>query len=388
MKKFLALFLALAMAFSLVACGNAGGEGSEGGDDSAEATNYKIGIMCDTVTQGEEVYRTAMSLLDEYGEDRIVVMNYPDKAASEQETTLSTMLSLAADPDVKAIVACFANEGTIAAFKQVKEARPDMLLIGCAPTEDPFQLAEIADIVLGIDYVQEGAEVAETANKMGAKTLVHYSFPRHMANPIYLARHDVMQAKCEELGIQFVDGTAPDPQAEGGLSATQQFILEDVPRKVSEHGADTAFFSTNIGMHEPMIKMIYETVAIFPHNDSPSPFSSFPGALGIEVPDEHAGDAAWMCEQISAKLTEKGLSGRMGTWTPAVMPMIMRSAVTYAMKWYESGNTDMLVLDIFEEVVSSLSEGRYTLNDYVDPDASKVIPDNYKVLFCGETTLL
>lgn len=86
--------------------------------------------------------------------------------------------------------------------------------------------------------------------------------------------------------------------AEAGVTATQQYILEDVPRKIEQYGKETAFFSTNVGMHEALIKSIYEGGALFPHPDTPSPFYCYPGALGIEVPDDKNGDAQWMCDRF------------------------------------------------------------------------------------------
>ena len=168
---------------------------------SAFAASFKIGLITDTVTQGEEAYRTAEKVVAKYGSDVVIHRTFPDKASSEQETTISTIMSFAADPDVKVIVAAFAMEGTTAAYQKVREVRPDILLLGGAPTEDPGILGETSDLVVGPDFIGMGAEVAETAKKMGATTLVHYSFPRHMANPIYLARHDKMKERCEALGI-------------------------------------------------------------------------------------------------------------------------------------------------------------------------------------------
>ena len=84
-------------------------------------------------------------------------------------------------------------------------------------------------LVFHPDVAEMGTMVAEAAAEMGATTVVHYSFPRHMAQPLNIARHDNMKAKCEELGLTFVDGTSPDPQGDAGIAATQQYILEDVP---------------------------------------------------------------------------------------------------------------------------------------------------------------
>ena len=271
MKKALAVIMAAAMTVSLAGCGGSSSTtattteaqadttavAAESGSGETEAAqgDFKIGIITATVSQSEEEYRAAESVKEKYG-DMIIHQTFPDKAASEQETTISIALSMAADPDVKAIICNTAMEGTAAAMEKVKEKRPDILLLAGVPSEAPDVICEAADLVFHPDVAEMGTQVAEAAAEMGAKTLVHYSFPRHMAQPLNIARHDNMKAKCEELGIQFVDGTSPDPMSDAGIAATQQYILEDVPRKVAEYGADTAFFGTNAGQQEPMCKAV------------------------------------------------------------------------------------------------------------------------------------
>ena len=396
MKKVLACILAMILIIACVSgcSSNAKTTESENTENSlnttadgetgkeAEAGNYKIVVLSDTVTQGEEAYRTVEQMVEKYGEDRVIHGTYPDKASSEQETTISNIMSYAADPDVKAIIAGYAVEGTTAAFQKVREVRPDILLLAGGPSEDPIVLSPACDLVVGIDMISMGTEVADTASKMGATTLVHYSFPRHMANSVYLARHDAMKARCEELGITFVDGTTPDPMAEAGVSATQQYIFEDVPRKVEEYGKDTAFFSTNVGMHEALIKSIYECGALFPHPDTPSPFYCYPGALGIEVPADKAGDAQWMCDQISAKLRENGMEGRMGVWMPSATEMIISSLCEYAFRVLDSNSDpeNYLQVDVLNEILSEFSDGRYSANLYTGADVTNYygyISDTY-----------
>ena len=115
-KRFLALVLSVTMAASLCACGGgstttttaaaagttAAGE-SKTEETTAEAADYKIGIMTTTVSQSEESYRAAEKLEKEHP-GKIVLATFPDEFATEQETTISTALSLASDPDIKAII--------------------------------------------------------------------------------------------------------------------------------------------------------------------------------------------------------------------------------------------------------------------------------------------
>ena len=74
-----------------------------------------------------------------------------------------------------------------------------------------------------------------------------------MAMESLAQRRDVMKATCEEVGINFVDATAPDPMSDAGVTGTQQFILEDIPKMVEQYGKNTAFFGTNTAMMDVMV---------------------------------------------------------------------------------------------------------------------------------------
>ena len=186
-----------------------------------EKTDFKIGVITGTVSQGEEEYRAAEKVKEKYG-DMIVLQTYPDNFTKEQETTIANTLSLASDPDVKAIVFVQAVPGASAAIDKVRETRPDMLFIAGVPGEDPAMISSKADVVLQIDDVGIGTKMVEQAKKMGAKAFVHYSFPRHMSYEMLAKRRDNMKTACEKEGIKFIDATAPDPTGDAGVPGAQQ----------------------------------------------------------------------------------------------------------------------------------------------------------------------
>lgn len=164
---------------------------------------------------------------------------------------------------------------------------------------------------------------------MGAETFVHYSFPRHMSYELLAQRRDILKQTAEELGLRFVEVNAPDPTGDAGIPGTQQFVLEDVPRQVASLGNNTVFFGTNCAMMEPMIRSILSEGAIFTEQCCPSPYHAYPGALGIEIPADKAGNVEFMLQQINAKVAESGNAGRMATWkAPASMAMV-RAGVEY-----------------------------------------------------------
>ena len=344
MKKLLAMILAGAMALSMVACG--GGEPAP--EASGDAPAGKVAIVTNTVSQNEEEYRSAEQMTAKYG-DRIVHVTWPDNFMTEQEQMITTVSKLAADPEIKAIVINQAVPGTNPSIDKLLESRDDMLIIYCTPQENPEDVAVRADIIMQPNELDMGPAMVELAYEMGAKTFVHYSFPRHMAQVMLSGRRDLMMAKCEELGIQFVDATAPDPTGDSGTAGAQQFILEDVPKMVAQYGKDTAFFSTNCAMQVPLIKACVEEGAIYPQPCCPSPYHGYPTALGLISEGDSA--AAITIEEIVAQTTaaleEAGVLGRFGTWPVPTSMMMTIAGTEYAFEWMEGnteGNLDTAVL--------------------------------------------
>lgn len=329
LKKWVALLVAAILMLGLVGCGKSSTP------TEAPKKKAKIGIITGTVAQNEEEIRAAEKMVQKYGKDVILMKTYPDNFMKEQETTISNLLAFAADPDVKAIVMVQAVPGAAAGFEKVREKRPDILLIGGVPAEDPDMIGRKADIVLQADELAMGRTIPAQAKKMGADTIVHYSFPRHMSYPMLAARRDIMKQESEKLGLKFVDATAPDPLGDAGVPGAQQFILEDVPRKVKEFGKKVNFFSTNCAMQEPLIKATLETGAIYAQQCCPSPFHGYPGALGIKIPKEKAGDMAYINDQIKAAIKEKGGSGKFATWPVKINMLFVEAGAEYAKDWID-----------------------------------------------------
>ena len=313
----------------------------------APATTFKVGIMTGTAVQNEEELRAAENAKKKYG-DRIVLTTYPAKFATETETTISNLKALASDKSIKAIVINQAVVGSVAAIDAVKKMRPDILIIAGTPGEDRDIMAGKADIVLQTNDIERGVNIIEQAHKMGAKTFVHYSFARHMSNASLYDRRVLMEETCKKLGIKFVFADAPDPTGEGGTPGTQQFIMEDVPRKIAQYGPDTAFFGTNCSMMEPMLKQVIAGKAISPVQCCPSPYHALPGALGISIPTDKQGNVAYVIEQIKIALTKVGMQKRVSTWPVPVNMLYIEAGVDYAMAYLNNqtnGKVDMVSLE-------------------------------------------
>jgi len=304
MKKLLCTLLAVAMMLSMVIVASASAE---------ETLDFHVGIVTGTVSQSEDDRRGAEAFQAKYGEDVVTLATYPDNFPDEKETVVQTIVNMADDPDMKAVIVNQGVPGTAEAFRQIKERRPDILCICGESQEDLPVIAEAADLVVVNDFVSRGYLIIKTAADLGCKTFVHISFPRHLGIESLSRRLAVMKEAGKELGVEIVEETAPDPTSDVGVAGAQQFILEKTPEWIQKYGTDSAYFCTNDAHTEPLIKQLLEYGGYFIEADLPSPLMGYPGALGVDLSDA-AGDFEKILETVEASVVEKGGAGRFGTW--------------------------------------------------------------------------
>lgn len=372
------LSLCLCMLVLFVGCMPQSNNGGSNGAANAnyEQLGFKIGILTGTVSQGEDEYRGAERVLARFGPDQVIHKTYPDNFMQEQETTVTQLMDMANDPEVKAIIVAQAVPGTLPAIKKARRQRKDLAFILVSPQEDPDQVSQYADLILQTDDLRRGTTLVTAAAEMGAKTFVHYTFPRHMSMEILSQRRNVMRDLCEEKGMKWVDANAPDPMADQGIAGSQKFILEDVPRMIAEHGKNTAFFSTNCAMQEPLIRAALDGGAIFPSQCCPSPTHGYPGALGITIAEEEAGDMNAIREQIQSKVHERGGQGRFGTWMDSMHMVMIEAGVDLAKAKVEEDKS-LASIPLVKEKIEGRSEMIVSIETYREyPNFLMVIANN------------
>ena len=320
-------------------------------------------------------------MIAKYGADKIVHATYPDNFSSEVEQVIQGVLQLASDPAVKAIVFVQAVPGTAAAIDKVRETNPDMLFITGVVAEDPAVIAEKADVSMLVDELSMGVTIPTEAARMGATRLLHYSFPRHLGYTTISARRQIMIETCKDLGIEFMDVEAPDPTGDSGMSGAQQFIVEDVPKKLAEYGPDTAFFSTNCGLQEPLIREVLKGGGIYPQQCCPSPYHAYPAALNIDVTG-HEGDVKFMLSAIQDKLLEAEQEERMSTWGVPANMLMLEAGVEYSIEFIEGAFTERNNRAALERAIAKVSEdyqaGEITLSNYITEDDTEL--DNFYLI--------
>ena len=185
-----------------------------------------------------------------------------------------------------------------------------------------------------------------------------------MAMELIAGRHELLQKNADALGIELVDVTAPDPTAEAGLSASQQFILEDVPQQLKKYeGKKVAFFTTNCGM-QPSLQAacLDEPNAYYTQPCCPSPYHGFPATLGLEL--AVGGDDEEALHQIALKLQEHDAVGRYSTWASPVAMTVIEIGCEYAKGFIDgtitSRNDGAKLAEMFNAKIEGAKVANYT----------------------------
>lgn len=351
--RLLSLVLSAVMGLGVLTGCGAGSASAGASASAADAASgdFKIAVMYQDASQGEEPTRAFEQLKSKYG-DMVVGSSFP---ANEQEVVISTALGLVADQNVKALLIFQEPAGSSAAVKACRDVRPDVLYMGGVVSEDPDVVEDAFDVIVDPAKFNMGASIIKQAKAMGAETFVHYSFPRHMAMESLAQRRDLMRETCEAEGIQFVDVTSPDPLSDAGVTGTQQFILEDIPKEVEKYGKNTAFFGTNTAMMDVMVKAVVESGALLPSTCDPSPFQGFTSGLSIDIPEDKSSDPQYAVEQIRAKLAEMGMTGRLSTWPLSSSMLYFQSIFEYAKQYAEGSITEKVDVDALTGIMSQLA---------------------------------
>ena len=356
MKKLLCMLLAALMVLTMASFAMA-----------EEAASYKIAILTGTTSQGEEEF-TAASKLAEENPGVVLHDTYPDNFSSEVETTISKLIAFASDPDVKAIIFVQAVQGAVSAFTQIRDSlgRDDILLIAGVPAEDPADISAAADIVLAVDEIGCGYQVADKAAEWGCDVIVHYSFARHLSYETIVAKRDAMKMTAEGYGIEFVERDCPDPTGDAGMSGAQAAVLEDVPKVMQEYaGKKVCFYCTNCGIQVALQQAVLAAGddAYYALPCCPSPFHGYQEAFGL---DATYGDVEGAIVNLANFLDEKGATGRFSTWAIPVNMSMINASFEYACAYAEGEIEGKLDEAFLTQCFSDAAGSEAVLGVYTD----------------------
>ena len=351
-------------------------------DTGTTGAKFHIGIVTGTVSQGEDDLRGGDALAKEYGTvadgGMIQAVTYPDNFSSELETVIANIVGLADDPLMKAIVVNQGVPGTAEAFKEVRAKRSDILLFCGQPQEDPNVIDAAADVITDADNVARGYLIIWSAKQMGAKNFVHISFARHMSIELLSRRWAIMQEAGKDLGVKTFFETAPDPTSDVGMAGAQQFILEHVPTWVQKYGKETAFFCTNDGETEPLLKQVMKYGGMFVEADLPSPTMGYPGAFGIDLSAEQ-GDWPAILKKVESTIVADGGKGRFGTWAFSLGYTTTAGLGEYAKRCIEGTAKVANMQDMLSAFQKYTPGAAWNASNYTDLNTNKTSANHFLI---------
>ena len=251
MKRFLAIIMAAAMVFALVACGNntsgnnaSGGNNTSGGDTTGDVETIKIGVVCPIsgnsaiagkyITHGVEVAEEQLGgKIDIKGTEYPVEFIYMDNEANEEKTT-NVFQRLIEEDGVIAIVGPDMSKCALAAGPIAQNA-------GC-PTVTTFAtneaVTEIGDYIFRACFIDafQGEMAATYCWEAGYKTA------------------SIMFNNADAYATGLTDSFTENFEAMGGqVLEVQEYSGSDVKdynvqlTKLAASGADCVFFPNLLG---------------------------------------------------------------------------------------------------------------------------------------------
>jgi hypothetical protein len=312
----------------------------------------KIVVITNAVNLNEEAFLTAEALAAGFGQEHVVHKTWPNKP--EERVITDILHEISDDPEVEALVVTNLNSQNRLLVDALKYVRDDIFVVYAHNThfERPADLNFKADLIIQTDVRRLAENYVMQAKSMGAETIVHYSFPRHMAMPAFAERRDVMKAAAEEEGIRFIELEAPDHEMSHFNIDAGLFITQDLPRQVEALGVNTAFFGTLcgvVGMQIPMISQTIATGAIFVNTCCPSPYYEYPEAIEVEYkvptgeydefgsPIERRLELSELLQVMDEAVEAAGMAGRISCVAVSDSMMWTTIGFMYAVEWL-SGN--------------------------------------------------
>ena len=197
-------------------------------------------------------------LLKHWPKGRVVLRHFPETALDDPAAVSRLLLDLADDPALKAVVVGEAPAGCLDGLARLKARRPDLYLVVIDPHEELDKMARVATLTLSLNHVARGYLYPILAQRMGARSLVFFSFPRHMELPEFGRLHRVMAQASRDLGLILVsDLGGPDPRSpEGARAALEAYLEKNVDRYLDQYGPDTAFVTTSTVHSDILVPMV------------------------------------------------------------------------------------------------------------------------------------
>lgn len=225
----------------------------------AASRGTDVGIITNVPSQSGAA-TVAAALAEE--REGIHLAQWADAYREQPELAGETVDALAAEEEIGALLLHRAVPGSAEALRRAREK--GIFVAVFAERTEAAELAGAADVTLLWDSESAGTLLAEQARDMGAETLVYYTLRRHANETERQLHRSAAEAGCAALGLTFVLEELPDDSYDAPTPGNEAFFAADVPEKLAQYGANTAFYAANCAMQPALLRQLRAGEGLYP----------------------------------------------------------------------------------------------------------------------------
>lgn len=336
-------------------------------------------------------------LENQWPDHQVELRFFPRNILTDPSDVSRTLAELADDPLLRGVVLGEAPVGSIDGLARLRAKRPDIYVIVIDPHEKIERMAQVATLTLSLNHAARGFLYPTLAHRMGARTLVYFSFPRHLALPGFGQQYRVMSQVTLDLGMIMVsDIKGPDPlDPDCDLSTLEEYLTRAVRAYLDQYGPNTAFMTTSTTHSDLLVPIIMREGGAMLPAVQPSLLLGYPEALDM-VEETFALFGRWrkMLAVIDEKIIARASSapggpeataqGQFAAWTypyPHTVMMALTDLTVAAIgeqsDIYNRNNIDQALGKYSPGIKWQVSTQMDYLNDRLLPQALFLIQDSY-----------
>lgn len=336
-------------------------------------------------------------LENQWPDHQVELRFFPRCILTDPSDVSRTLAELAGDPLLRGVVLGEAPVGSIDGLARLRAKRPDIYVIVIDPHEKIERMAQVATLTLSLNHTARGFLYPTMAHRMGARTLVYFSFPRHLALPGFGQQYRVMSQVTLDLGMIMVsDIKGPDPlDPDCDLATLEEYLTRAVRAYLDQYGPNTAFMTTSTTHSDLLVPIIMREGGAMLPAVQPSLLLGYPEALDmVEETLGLFGQWRKLLAIIDEKIIARASSppgspeatppGQFAAWTypyPHTVMMALTdltvAAIAEQSDIYNRKNIDQALDKYSPGIKWQVSTQMDYLNDRLLPQALLLIQDSY-----------
>ncbi len=352
-----------------------------------EGREYRVAVFAPQVgvhSEKNDYARLFAEDLEKHWSRALVEPRYfPLENQGDPEAVSRTLVELAQDSNLRGVVLGEAPGGSVDGVARLRARRPDIFVIALDPHEDLVKMSRVATLTVALNHPARGVTYPTMAHRMGARSLVFFSFPRHQAMSHFSRQHRIISQVTRDLGMILVsDLHAPDPLANpDDRAAIEGYLEKAVDRYLRQYGENTAFMATSNTYGEILASLVRRKGGCALEAVQPSLVMGYPEALGLE---REARELFGQWRKLLAVEDEKFMAldppGKLSAWTYPYPHTAMLAMVDIVISAIDQ-KADIYDLKNVNAALEKYSPGaKWLVSPHTDYAADAVIPQVALVL--------